>query len=416
MSDSTGSTPEQDAYVASTFGVDPSSYSSSSGAAGDAASSQAAAAASNGADAAASSSAAANGGEQAALDSSSGGGLLGALSSAANAIGDAVGGAVSTGEQAAGDVGQAVGDAASGAVSTAGNVAADVMSGQFGQAVGDAASGAISTAGQVAGDVGQAVGDAAGTIGQAVQSGGALDFASLPTSALLPSAPSVDPETALKFAAGAVTGVAAAFTPLGVGGLMPNPKPDSKAFDLGKGLGEAAAGVGEMILGAGGEIGGLALDATGVGALVGVPANVVSAAVILQGASSAVVGASNVVHAMSMENDSSGGGSGASGDGGQDPVYSHDGQGVVWTEPQTLAEQTALQEAKSGAGDVIMEGPFNDPKYRDDRGWVKKGFLVERTADGNKIEIHYMYNQNTGAADQFKFVSRGSYKKFQPPQ
>ena len=42
-------------------------------------------------------------------------------------------------------------------------------------------------------------------------------------------------------------------------------------------------GVGEIILGSGGEAGGLTLDATGVGAVIGVPANIVSAGIIAHG-------------------------------------------------------------------------------------------------------------------------------------
>ena len=56
---------------------------------------------------------------------------------------------------------------------------------------------------------------------------------------------------------------------------------------LGSGVGDAIAtaqGAGEVVLGTLGNIGGLALDATGVGALVGVPANVVSTAVTIDGA------------------------------------------------------------------------------------------------------------------------------------
>jgi hypothetical protein len=51
------------------------------------------------------------------------------------------------------------------------------------------------------------------------------------------------------------------------------------------------AGVGLMVLGAGGEVAGVALDATVIGAAVGVPANVVSAAAIASGAAMAGGGA-----------------------------------------------------------------------------------------------------------------------------
>lgn len=78
-------------------------------------------------------------------------------------------------------------------------------------------------------------------------------------------------------------------------------------------------GAGLMTLSAGGEIGGFALDATGVGAVLGVPANVVSAAGIAAGAGLAAHGMSTVLGEaagpdrvyMSSSSDSGGGGGGA---------------------------------------------------------------------------------------------------------
>jgi RHS repeat-associated protein len=67
-------------------------------------------------------------------------------------------------------------------------------------------------------------------------------------------------------------------------------------------IGAAIAGVVETVLGAGGEVGGLALDATGVGAVVGVPAGVVSTGAMAQGV--AAVGVATT-HLMS---DAAGGG------------------------------------------------------------------------------------------------------------
>ncbi|MGH3875027.1 MAG: putative T7SS-secreted protein [Pseudonocardiaceae bacterium] len=55
-------------------------------------------------------------------------------------------------------------------------------------------------------------------------------------------------------------------------------------------LAATAAGLGLMLLGAGGEVGGVALDATGVGAVVGVPVNVVSAGAIATGGVMAAAG------------------------------------------------------------------------------------------------------------------------------
>lgn len=62
-----------------------------------------------------------------------------------------------------------------------------------------------------------------------------------------------------------------------------------------------AAGAGLMALGAGGEVGGVVLDATGVGAVVGVPANVVSAGVIATGGAMTAAGAGDLMMHASSE-------------------------------------------------------------------------------------------------------------------
>lgn len=59
---------------------------------------------------------------------------------------------------------------------------------------------------------------------------------------------------------------------------------------------EVLGGIGLATLGAGGEIGGVVLDATGIGALLGVPTAVVSAAAITGGLSLAGLGASTIAH------------------------------------------------------------------------------------------------------------------------
>jgi type VII secretion system ESX-1 substrate len=62
----------------------------------------------------------------------------------------------------------------------------------------------------------------------------------------------------------------------------------------------SAAGVGLMVLGAGGEVGGGLLDATGVGAIPGVAVNIASAGVIATGAGLTVAGAGDLMmHASS---------------------------------------------------------------------------------------------------------------------
>lgn len=80
--------------------------------------------------------------------------------------------------------------------------------------------------------------------------------------------------------------------------------------------GQVLGGLGLAVLGAGGEAGGVALDATGIGAVVGVPANVVSAGAIATGGALALHGALGYGRAasqMHMSADSGGGGGGGSG-------------------------------------------------------------------------------------------------------
>ncbi len=71
-------------------------------------------------------------------------------------------------------------------------------------------------------------------------------------------------------------------------------------FRTGQAIGDAVAtvqGTVETLAGIGGEVGGTLLDLTGVGALIGVPAQVVSAGAIVQGSSAAVFGAKNLGNA-----------------------------------------------------------------------------------------------------------------------
>ena len=64
---------------------------------------------------------------------------------------------------------------------------------------------------------------------------------------------------------------------------------------------EMLGGAALMTLGVGGEVGGIALDATGIGAVVGVPANVVSAAAIASGAGMMAMGAGNMAQHASED-------------------------------------------------------------------------------------------------------------------
>jgi RHS repeat-associated protein len=80
----------------------------------------------------------------------------------------------------------------------------------------------------------------------------------------------------------------------------------SSASKLGAAVGDAAAtvqGTSELLAGVGGEAAGLVLNATGAGALIGIPANVVSAGAIVHGGSTALNG---IVHLAKNATSSSG--------------------------------------------------------------------------------------------------------------
>jgi len=78
------------------------------------------------------------------------------------------------------------------------------------------------------------------------------------------------------------------------GFLVPSPKPESKAFELGRGVGLVGGGVAAVAIGGGEEVIGTGLDATGVGAIVGVPINILGAVTIASGVASAGVGVATV--------------------------------------------------------------------------------------------------------------------------
>lgn len=91
---------------------------------------------------------------------------------------------------------------------------------------------------------------------------------------------------------------------------------------------EILGGIGLATLGAGGEAGGIVLDATGIGALLGVPTAAVSATAIAGGLSLAGLGASTIAHDAAgpdRVNMSSDGGSGGGGDWDPSAVASRTG-------------------------------------------------------------------------------------------
>jgi Domain of unknown function (DUF4157)/GHH signature containing HNH/Endo VII superfamily nuclease toxin len=99
-------------------------------------------------------------------------------------------------------------------------------------------------------------------------------------------------------AAGVLYGSTQSLTPGGF--AAPSPAPENRTFEFFRGAGQVATGVAEIFTGAAGEVGGGALDVTGVGAPAGVALNIGSAAVIGQGIVSAGAGIRTLVHAAQM--------------------------------------------------------------------------------------------------------------------
>jgi filamentous hemagglutinin len=67
------------------------------------------------------------------------------------------------------------------------------------------------------------------------------------------------------------------------------------------------------------------------------------------------------------------------------------------TTPNNLKEQLAMEEVMSDPGGVDLPIVMSDPRWPASEGWVK------RSQNVNGVEIHYLYNKNTGEFDDFKF-------------
>ena len=65
---------------------------------------------------------------------------------------------------------------------------------------------------------------------------------------------------------------------------------------------------------------------------------------------------------------------------------------------QNLTEQMALEEARGGAGQKIMDG-LNDPAFKGMEKWQH----VHVNSDGSKTVIHYVRDPRTGDLLDFKF-------------
>lgn len=126
-----------------------------------------------------------------------------------------------------------------------------------------------------------------------------VEFVGLSSStASLPVHLGVDSRAVREFGVGLVRGLEDSASPFGIGGMLPTPMDGSNAFQIGRGLAQLGTGIVEFRAGASGEAAGVLMDATGVGAVEGVPLNIVSGALIAQGAGTAAVGLGNLAHGV----------------------------------------------------------------------------------------------------------------------
>ncbi|MFG2530093.1 putative T7SS-secreted protein [Streptomyces sp. NPDC048516] len=134
-------------------------------------------------------------------------------------------------------------------------------------------------------------------------------------------------------------------------------------------VGQALGGIGLATLGAGGEVAGAALDVTGIGAAIGVPAAAVSATAIAGGLGMAGNGLNNIIHdaagpdRVNMESDGGGGGGKAPADRGhtlpdRDPDPSAKAQGAPEHIPSGADKETvrAVTRQNEAADKLAQHG------------------------------------------------------------
>ena len=160
-----------------------------------------------------------------------------------------------------------------------------------------------------------------------------------------------------EFLVGAVRGVEDALTPLGIGGLLPTPMDDSAPFQVGRGLAQALVGATEIQAGARGEALGLAMDATGAGALEGVPVGALATAVAAQGVGTMAVGlrnvAAGVMHVASEAGPSLTGSSSTTGEGPVSPESSQRGRASEGNTADGPDTERATEAPTSHEGDSV---------------------------------------------------------------
>lgn len=172
-------------------------------------------------------------------------------------------------------------------------------------------------------------------------------------------------------------------------------------------------GAGLMLLGAGGEVGGGALDITGVGAVAGVPINVASAAVIASGGALATAGGADLIHNAAQNsnvvlNEAGGAGArpgdplpgsarpGSAGSNWEGRV-ANTGKGQVWQDP---AKVDAPPGTPKNANSVRLMDPT--PEY-------PHGYVRYYNEHGQPMKIDGKPGSDKSAATHFPMNPDGTY-------
>ncbi|MEU6235634.1 putative T7SS-secreted protein [Kitasatospora sp. NPDC047058] len=148
---------------------------------------------------------------------------------------------------------------------------------------------------------------------------------------------------------------------------------------------ELAGGLGLAVLGAGGEVGGFALDATGIGAVLGVPVNVVSAGAIAGGLGLAGAGLSTIMQDAAgpdrVQMTSDGGGGGGGGPAPGEPVSNRvrppqEGDtNYIVDNPADLSDTiTDIDRVENGTLWEEKTATGQDPRM-DPQRWVEKNVV-----------------------------------------
>jgi hypothetical protein len=169
---------------------------------------------------------------------------------------------------------------------------------------------------------------------------------------------------------------------------------DNPDYQLGQTLGDAAStvvGALETTLGAGGEVGGVALDLTGIGAVAGVPLNVASAGVMAHGASVTYMGASNLGKGLGNVYKQSNSNEGGTGETSRSVTTKQHGQTGQKTTTTVTSKDGSSVTYKTTPGKT--GGQSTQVVYKDANGKTKLVVQEARhkTTDFNKPPDHKHY-------------------------